>query len=104
MLPRTSQKLCENDDISVLTKKEIIFHSFPTRWHVTLHMVKTYMQATKILSDNQYSVQGQFAQPHEQQEMYPPPEDSYPPDELYPPTGDQGYYASEHYHYYNEAH
>ncbi|CAJ1946508.1 unnamed protein product [Cylindrotheca closterium] len=66
MLPRTSQKLCENDDISVLTKKEIIFHSFPAKWqdtfhqqkgtiedpNITLQMVKTYMQATKILSDN----------------------------------------------------
>ncbi|CAJ1946863.1 unnamed protein product [Cylindrotheca closterium] len=68
MLPGTSQKLCENDDISVLTKKEIIFHSFPTKWqdtflqqketiedpNITLQMVKTYMQATKILSDNMH--------------------------------------------------
>ncbi|CAJ1935376.1 unnamed protein product [Cylindrotheca closterium] len=57
---------------------------------------------------DQYFVQGQFVQPREQQEMYPPPEDSYPPNDLYPPTDDQGYYpyndASEHYHYYDEAH
>ncbi|CAJ1934781.1 unnamed protein product [Cylindrotheca closterium] len=50
----------------------------------------------------------QFVQPCERQEMYPPPEDSYPSDELYPPTDGQGYYpyddASEHYHYSDEAH
>ncbi|CAJ1939560.1 unnamed protein product [Cylindrotheca closterium] len=52
--------------------------------------------------NDQYFVQGQFVQSHEQNEMYPPPEELYPPEESYPPQDDQGYYPygdAEHYSY-----
>ncbi|CAJ1946204.1 unnamed protein product [Cylindrotheca closterium] len=52
--------------------------------------------------NDQYFVRGQFVQLHEQNEIYPPPEELYPPDKSYPPQDDQGYYpygGVEHYSY-----
>jgi len=69
MLPGTSQLLDETDDISQLTKKTIIYKSFPKQWQdlfrqqkgpiedpsITVQMMEDYFQATKILKDNTHA-------------------------------------------------
>ncbi|CAJ1954282.1 unnamed protein product [Cylindrotheca closterium] len=66
MLPGTSQKLDETDNISVLAKKTIIYKSFPKQWQdllcqqkgpiedpsITVAIMEEYFQATTIRMDN----------------------------------------------------
>jgi hypothetical protein len=65
MLPGTSQLLCEPNDISQLTQKNVIYKSFPEKWQDmfrqqkgpienpsnTVDMMEEYFEATKILMD-----------------------------------------------------